>query len=820
MNENFSKGIKNILKYASLEAKRLSSGSISPEHLLLGIIKDKDGQANKMLRSLGCDLKDMSTMISDLLKSDKKNAIEVENLKLNLESEKIIRNTVSETNKNNRQTANQIDLLLTLVKGPKGILKDVVNFYTVDYDVIKSYIDLDNGSKNLTPKPHQESKTPTLDLFSRDITAIAKSGNLDPIVGREVEIERLAQILSRRKKNNPVLIGEPGVGKTAIVEGLAIRIINKLVPRILWGERVLSLDLAGLIAGTKYRGQFEERMKNLISELESMSNTIIFIDELHTIVGAGATTGSLDAANLFKPALARGEIQIIGATTLNEYRKFIEKDGALERRFQKIIINQPSLDDTLKILNGIKEKYELHHNVKISESAVKACVELSDRYITDRHLPDKAIDVMDEAGSRLRISNVDIPDEIVTAEKQIEKLNKQKEKAISSQDFEKAAKIRDKQRKVKDKLDKFKFIWQSNSQKNIPIIDEEDVADVVSMITGIPLSKVATSESQKLLEMDSELKKNVIGQDEAIIKVTNAIQRARAGLKNPKHPIGSFMFFGPTGVGKTELAKKISEYLFTKEESLIKIDMSEYMERYNVSRLIGAPPGYVGYDEGGQLTEKVRRNPYSVILFDEIEKAHSDVFNILLQVLDEGRLTDSLGRVIDFRNTIIIMTSNVGTKSISSSTLGFSTSDKEDIKRKTSQITEEINRYFRPEFLNRIDDLIIFNSLEKEHLYKIIDLQLDDLRNNLLKKNNKIRFTKSVKDFLLKDGSHRQWGARPIRRIIQNEIENAISTKFLLNEFVDEATISVKVQDDRLIFTQFNKPQNSKKKKKTAKMSD
>ena len=565
MNENFSNGIKNILKFARLEAKRLNSKIVSPEHLLLGIIKDKDGQANKMLRSLGCDLKEMSLMVSDLLSSDQKDSIEIEHLKLNQDTEKIIRNTFTETNKNNRQTANQIDLLLTLVKNPTGVLKDVINFYSVDYDVIKSYIDIDNGSNSINPKTHEESKTPTLDLFSRDVTAIAQSGNLDPIVGRELEIERLAQILSRRKKNNPVLIGEPGVGKTAIVEGLAIRIINKLVPRILWGERVLSLDLAGLIAGTKYRGQFEERMKNLISELESLSNTIIFIDELHTIVGAGATTGSLDAANLFKPALARGEIQIIGATTLNEYRKFIEKDGALERRFQKIIINQPSLDDTVKILNGIKEKYELHHNVKISDSAIKACVELSDRYITDRHLPDKAIDVMDEAGSRLRISNVDIPDEIINAEKQIEKLNKQKEKAINSQDFEKAASIRDKQRKVKDKLDKFKFNWQNKSQKNIPVIDEEDVADVVSMITGIPLSKVATSESQKLLEMDSVLKKSIIGQDEAIVKVTNAIQRARAGLKNPKHPIGSFMFFGPTGVGKTELAKKsLNIYLLKK----------------------------------------------------------------------------------------------------------------------------------------------------------------------------------------------------------------------------------------------------------------
>jgi len=678
-------------------------------------------------------------------------------------------------------------------------------------------MDIDKDSQAKVAPKVDDSKTPTLDLFSRDITAIAKSGNLDPIIGREKEIERLAQILSRRKKNNPVLIGEPGVGKTAIVEGLANRIINKMVPRILWGERVLSLDLAGLIAGTKYRGQFEERMKNLISELELLSNTIIFIDELHTIVGAGATTGSLDAANLFKPALARGEIQIIGATTLNEYRKFIEKDGALERRFQKIIINQPSVDDTIQILHGIKEKYETHHNVQISDSAIRSCVELSDRYITDRHLPDKAIDVMDEAGSRLRISNVDIPDEIIQTEKQIERLNRQKEKSINSQDFEKAASIRDKQRKLKEKLDKYRFNWQNDSKKHTPIIDEDDVADVVSMITGIPLSKVATSESEKLLKMSEELKKNIIGQDEAIVKVSNAIQRARAGLKNPKHPIGTFMFLGPTGVGKTELAKKISEYLFTTEESLIKIDMSEYMERYNVSRLIGAPPGYVGYDEGGQLTEKVRRNPYSVILFDEIEKAHSDVFNILLQVLDEGRLTDSFGRVIDFRNTIIIMTSNVGTKSISSSTLGFSTSDKENIKNKTAKITDEINRYFRPEFLNRIDDIIIFNSLEKDDLYKIIDLQLHDLKFNLSKKNNSIRFTKKVKDFLLKDGSHRDWGARPIRRIIQNEIENSISTKFLLKEFKDNSIISIKVENDKLIFSQF--PKKNKKSTKSAKMA-
>ena len=818
MNENFSKGIKNILKYARSEAKRLKSRLVTPEHLLLGVIKDKEGQANKMLRSLGCDLKEMSAMLIDLSTPIKNNQA-IEDLKLTQSSEKIIRNTFIETNKYNRATANQIDLLLTLVKNAEGVLDDVIKFYSIDYDVIKSYMDIDKDSEKASIPKIDESKTPTLDLFSRDITAVAKEGNLDPIIGREGEIERLAQILSRRKKNNPVLIGEPGVGKTAIVEGLANRIINKMVPRILWGEKVLSLDLAGLIAGTKYRGQFEERMKNLISELELLSNTIIFIDELHTIVGAGATTGSLDAANLFKPALARGEIQIIGATTLNEYRKFIEKDGALERRFQKIIINQPSVDDTVQILHGIKEKYEMHHNVKISDAAIQSCVELSDRYITDRHLPDKAIDVMDEAGSRLRISNIDIPDEIIQSEKQIELFNKKKEKAISSQDFEKAASIRDKQRKLKEKLDKSKFNWQNDTKKFTPVINEDDVADVVSMITGIPLSKVATSESDKLLKMSDELKKNIIGQDEAIIKVSNAIQRARAGLKNPKHPIGSFMFLGPTGVGKTELAKKISEYLFTTEDSLIKIDMSEYMERYNVSRLIGAPPGYVGYDEGGQLTEKVRRNPYSVILFDEIEKAHSDVFNILLQVLDEGRLTDSFGRVVDFRNTIIIMTSNVGTKSISSSTLGFSTSDKQSMKDSSGKIKDEINRYFRPEFLNRIDDIIIFNALEKEDLHKIIDLQLNDLKTNLLKKNNSIRFTKKVKEYLLKDGSHREWGARPIRRIIQNEIENSISTKFLLKEFLDNSIISIKVENEKLVFSQYSKKKTKKKTSKSANMA-
>ena len=808
MKENFSKGIRTILKFAKEEALRLKAAYIGPEHLLLGILKDKDGQANILLRSLGADTKEMKIMIKDL-SLESANTIPGDHLPLSQKAERILRLTFEEANKLNRKIANQIDLLLAIAKEKNDIVSGVLKFYSIDHEIVSSYIDIDNND-NTNIKPKDDSKTPTLDLFSRDITESAKTNKLDPIIGREIEIERVAQILSRRKKNNPVLIGEPGVGKTAIIEGLALRIINKTVPRILWGERVLALDLAGLIAGTKYRGQFEERMKNLISELEIVSNTIIFIDELHTIVGAGATTGSLDAANLFKPALARGEMQVIGATTLNEYRKYIEKDGALERRFQKIIINQPSTDDTILILEGIKDKYEKHHNVKISSDAVKACVELSDRYISDRYLPDKAIDVMDEAGSRARLSNIDIPDNVVLIEKEIEKLNKSKIKSIDNQDFEKAARIRDKQRKLKEKLDNHKFKWYHENKKGPPVIEEQDVADVVSMMTGIPLSKVAASESQKLINMPITLKKQIIGQDNAILKVSQAIQRARAGLKNPKHPIGSFMFLGPTGVGKTELAKKIAQYLFTNEDSLIKIDMSEYMERYNVSRLIGSPPGYVGFEEGGQLTERVRRNPYSVILFDEIEKAHSDVFNILLQVLDEGTLTDSLGRFIDFRNTIIIMTSNIGTKSISPSTLGFTTSEAKDIAARSNRVLEEVDKYFRPEFLNRIDDIIVFNSLKKEDLFKIIDLQLNDLKANLAHKNNSIRFSKNVKDFLLKDGSHREWGARPIRRVIQNQIENAISSKFLSEEFKDNSIISVKVVKDLLHFSQYSKRKSKK----------
>ena len=651
---------------------------------------------------------------------------------------------------------------------------------------------------------NSKSKTPMLDSFSRDVTKIALENKLDPIIGRDKEIERVSQILTRRKKNNPVLIGEPGVGKTAIIEGLALRIIKKTVPRLLWEQRVVALDMAGLIAGTKYRGQFEERIKGIIQELENSSDVIVFIDELHTIVGAGGATGSMDAANLFKPALARGDIQIVGATTLSEYRKYIEKDGALERRFQKILVNPPSTKNAIDILKGIAPKYEAHHKVQYAEEAINACVSLSERYITDKFLPDKAIDILDESGSRVHMSNLNVPESVIKLEKKLIKLAKDKSIAISSQKFEQAALIRDRERKVKIKLDEEKNEILKDKNYVRPTISADDVADVVATMTGIPLSKVAESESSRLLNMSADLKSKVVGQDHAIDKISQSIIRARAGMKNPVHPIGSFMFLGPTGVGKTELAKVLSKYLFTNENCFIKIDMSEYMERYNVSRLIGAPPGYVGYEEGGQLTEKVRRNPYSVVLFDEIEKAHKDVFNLLLQILDEGSLTDSYGRKIDFSNTIIIMTSNIGTKKISPTNIGFD-SYKKKSEDKTKDSFDDIKKYFLPEFLNRIDEIIPFNPLSKKNLFDIIDIQLNDLKYNLSEKGNSLRVSKTAKEFLIKDGSHREWGARPLRRAIQNEIENKISNLFIKGKFKENGLITVKSVKDKLAFKQFLK---------------
>ena len=800
MKENFSKGVQKILKYAKEEAVRLAHSYVGSEHLLLGIIKNVKGNAASILVAIGCDLEEMKSMIEESAKPSG-GTMTLGHLPLTRRAERVLRTTFSEAQSLEVELANQSHLLLALAREDDGLATEVLSAFSVDYELLSTFI-TSGPTKKEKKSSGKKSSTPTLDVFSRDISQMAKDGKLDPVIGRSLEIERVAQILSRKKKNNPVLIGEPGVGKTAIIEGLAIRINDKTVPRLLWGQRVVALDLAGLIAGTKYRGQFEERMRTLMIELESNSEIIVFIDELHTLVGAGGATGSLDAANMFKPALARGDIQIVGATTLNEFRKHIEKDGALERRFQKVLINPPSIEDTITILNGIKEKYELHHQVRLDENAISACVKLSDRYITDKYLPDKAIDVMDEVGSRVHISNINVPDEILNLEKRVVATRKKKEEVIAKQKFEKAAELRDKERKLKDKLSQVQSEWHEEEEINKPVITEDDVADVVSMITGIPLQKVAENESQRLLNLNTILKEEIIGQDEAIEKLTQAILRARAGLKNPNHPIGSFIFLGPTGVGKTELAKVLAHELFTNEEAFIKIDMSEYMERYNVSRLIGAPPGYVGYEEGGQLTEKVRRNPYSVILFDEIEKAHRDVFNILLQILDEGRVTDSLGRVIDFRNTVIIMTSNIGTRNINSSQIGFSKITSDDTQSHSGDIMKEVKKYFIPEFLNRIDDIIVFNSLTIDNLYNIIELQLKDLHANLINKRTKLKVTKTAKDILIQDGSHREWGARPLRREIQNKIENVISSKFLNGEFIENGIITVKGKLGKLHFTQ------------------
>ena len=824
MNENYTSGVQKILKNAKKEAIRLGHTYVGSEHFLLGIIKDKNGNASNTLLTIGCDLKRMLTLIETSINSNNSTAT-LGHLPLTRRAERILKNASVEAKDRGSKAANQNHLLLSLCKENDGIVKDVLNSFSIDYELVDSYINTNYSfNANKTDNKKSDTNTPTLDMFSRNISNMASNDSLDKVIGRDQEIKRIAQVLSRRKKNNPVLIGEPGVGKTAIVEGLALRIFEKKVPRLLWDYNVIALDIAGIIAGTKYRGQFEERMRKMMLELENSSNIILFIDELHTIVGAGGASGSLDAANMFKPALARGDIQIIGATTLNEYKKYIERDGALERRFQKILVNSPTIPDTINILKGIKDKYELHHKVKLSDEAINSCVELSERYISDRFLPDKAIDVMDEVCSKVHLNNINIPSSILRLENKITKLKKSKELEIKKQKFENAAKIRDKEKKMLENLKVLQDNY-TNSEDNFIEVTDLDVADTVSMMTGIPIKKINQKDSDKILKINNIIKKNIIGQDEAIDKVVSAIQRSRAGFKNPNQPIGSFMFLGPSGIGKTELAKQLSNAVFHREDSLIKIDMSEYMERYNVSRLIGAPPGYVGYEEGGHLSEKVRRNPYSIVLFDEMEKAHSDVYNILLQILDEGHLTDSLGHDIDFRNTIIIITTNVGTQQVSSSKIGFADKNSKIKNDNSSNIKKEINKYFKPEFLNRIDDIITFNSLTEKNLYKIIDLQLNDLRYNLSKKNMKLQVNPTAKKVLLQNGSHREWGARPIRRIIQNDIENIISYKYLSGELKENSKIIVNGKGDRLIFDNVdlptkksnNKPASKKKSKKTIK---
>ena len=821
MKENFSKRVQLIIKNAKEEAIRLGHSYVGSEHLLLGIIKESSGLSIKIFEIYDCNILDIKSMIEDMIKSSG-GTLTLGHLPFTRRSERILRNSYNEATALGSSLADDEHLLLSMLKETDGIAYEVLNSYSIDYDSVLSLMENEEiedneeyGSTKISKKSNI-SKTPALDHFSRDITNLAVNGDLDPVIGREEEIERVAQILTRRKKNNPVLIGEPGVGKTAIIEGLAQRIIHKEVPRLLHNKRILSLDLPAIVAGTKYRGQFEERLKTIMLELESSENIIIFIDELHTIVGAGGASGSLDASNMFKPSLARGDIHCIGATTLDEFRKYVEKDGALERRFQKITVNPPSIEESIEILKGLQSSYENHHNVSYDDKAIEACVYLSHRYISDKFLPDKAIDILDESGSRAHMLNMEVPQELIDIELKIEKLRRQKEDVIVAQKYEDAAAIRDKEQNLLSKLETLQNKWYQDDSKNRFVVIEDNVADVVSLVSGIPVNKVAQSESQKLLKMKDELHKLIIGQNEAIDSVTRSIQRARTGLKSHKRPIGVFMFLGPTGVGKTELAKVLANYLFSHTESLIKIDMSEYGERFSVSRLIGAPPGYVGYEEGGELTEKVRRNPYSVILFDEFEKAHLDITNILLQVFDEGVLTDGIGRKVDFRNTIIIMTSNLGTKDIKNdSRYGFikksNAFDYENIK---NLIIDNVKNVFSPELLNRIDEKIVFHTLDENDVLSIVDLQLKELIFNLEKLNFDINVTKRARKLLAKLGFHNEYGARNLRRTIQNYIEDSISELLLENKFVQGDKITVDVKQNEFTFSS-NKKNNVQNRKKS-----
>jgi ATP-dependent Clp protease ATP-binding subunit ClpC len=802
MEGNFSNRVQDVIRLSREEALRLGHDYIGTEHLLLGVIREGEGIAVKILRNLGVDLYKLKKAIEDTVRTSG-GTLTIGNIPLTKQAEKVLKITYLEAKLYKSDVIGTEHLLLSLLRDDDNIAAQILHQFNIHYDVVRGELDNIISGKPSTP-PHaqaaaekkpEKSKTPVLDNFGHDLTKLAAEDKLDPIVGREKEIERVAQVLSRRKKNNPVLIGEPGVGKTAIAEGLAMRIVQKKVSRVLHGKRVVTLDLAALVAGTKYRGQFEERMKAVMNELEKAKDVILFIDELHTIVGAGGASGSLDASNMFKPALSRGELQCIGATTLDEYRQYIEKDGALDRRFQKIMVDPTTVDETVQILRNIKHKYEEHHGVRYTDKSIDAAVRLSDRYITDRFLPDKAIDVLDESGSRVHLANIHVPKEIVDLEGEVEKIKLSKNQVVKNQNFEEAARLRDLEKKFLSDLDIAKREWELKAQDTVHDVTEEHMADVVAMMTGIPVNKVAQSESQKLLQMDKVLKDQVVGQDEALVKLTKAIRRTRAGLKDPRRPIGSFIFLGPTGVGKTEMAKALARYLFDTEDALIRIDMSEYMEKFAVSRLVGAPPGYVGYEEGGQLTEKVRRKPYSVVLLDEIEKAHPDVFNILLQVLDDGILTDSLGRRVDFKNTILIMTSNIGTRDLKKSGgFGFGEmSAKGDYGQMKSVIEEALKRVFNPEFLNRIDDTIIFHQLERSHIIEIVGIQMRDIMKRTKAMGISIELTKQAKEYLAEKGYDPAFGARPLRRALQRYIEDPVAEEILKGKYPEGSTIKVRV---------------------------
>nr|WP_297914540.1 ATP-dependent Clp protease ATP-binding subunit [uncultured Allomuricauda sp.] len=841
MDDNFSPRVKDVIAYSKEEALRLGHDFIGTEHLMLGLLRDGNGKAINILDALDVDLDHLRRKVEILspanpntgsIQKDKKN------LHLTRQAERALKTTFLEAKLFQSSSINTAHLLLCILRNENDPTTKLLHKLKVDYDNVKEqfksmitsdddYLDTPRAESfpsdpeesgdskessfggSSSQKGSKKSKTPVLDNFGRDLTRLAEENKLDPVVGREKEIERVSQILSRRKKNNPLLIGEPGVGKSAIAEGLALRIINKKVSRILYNKRVVTLDLASLVAGTKYRGQFEERMKAVMNELEKNDDIILFIDEIHTIVGAGGATGSLDASNMFKPALARGEIQCIGATTLDEYRQYIEKDGALERRFQKVMVEPTTVEETIEILMNIKGKYEDHHNVNYTDDAILACVKLTNRYMTDRFLPDKAIDALDEAGSRVHIVNMDVPKQILELETQLEDVRKLKNSVVKKQKYEEAAKLRDDEKRLEKELLSAQERWEEESKMHRETVSDENVADVVSMMSGIPVNRIAQTESNKLAELPQLIKGFVIGQDEAVAKVAKAIQRNRAGLKDPNKPIGSFIFLGQTGVGKTQLAKILAKELFDSEDALIRIDMSEYMEKFAISRLVGAPPGYVGYEEGGQLTEKVRRKPYSVILLDEVEKAHPDVFNMLLQVLDDGYLTDSLGRKIDFRNTIIIMTSNIGARQLKDfgQGVGFGTAAKKaqaDSHHK-SVIENALKKAFAPEFLNRIDDVIVFNPLEREHIHKIIDIELNKLFDRIKDIGYDLSLSEKAKDYIAEKGFDKQYGARPLKRAIQKYIEDALAEEIVnskleegdsifmdLDEKKEELTIKIK----------------------------
>ncbi len=841
MEAKFSPRVKDVITFSREEALRLGHDYIGTEHLLLGIIRDGEGAAIQILRAHSVSLEELRKALESGIKKVGKMAINIGNIPLVKQAEKALKITYLEAKMFKSDLIGTEHLLLSILKVDDNLAAAILNRFNVTYDSVRNELEKmtdnpdirsefpsnagddepeDDGAsfgqsakKTVDPK----SKTPVLDNFGRDLTKAAEEDKLDPIVGREKEIERVSQILSRRKKNNPILIGEPGVGKSAIAEGLALRIVQKKVSRVLFNKRVVTLDLASLVAGTKYRGQFEERMKAVMNELEKSPDVILFIDEIHTIIGAGGASGSLDASNMFKPALARGEIQCIGATTLDEYRQYIEKDGALERRFQKVIVEPATAEESVIILNNIKSKYEDHHNVIYTPEALQACVTLTQRYISDRHLPDKAIDAMDEVGARVHITNINVPQSVLEIEKKIEEIKIEKNRVVRSQKYEEAAKLRDTERQLLEDLEKAKKIWEEETKNNRQVVSEDNVAEVVAMMTGVPVQRIAQNEGARLMKMYDEIHDKVIGQNEAIKKIVKAIQRNRAGLKDPNKPIGSFIFLGPTGVGKTQLAKVLSKYLFDSDDALIRIDMSEYMEKFAISRLIGAPPGYVGYEEGGQLTEKVRRKPYSVILLDEIEKAHPDVFNLLLQVLDDGQITDSLGRKIDFKNAIIIMTSNIGSRQLKEfgTGVGFNTSAKSssvEVQSK-SVIENALKKAFAPEFLNRIDDVVMFNNLSREDIHQIIDIELKNLYKRMEDLGYKIKMTENAKDYIADKGFDPSFGARPLKRAIQKYLEDPLAEEIIKAKLGEGDVIEVDFDKEKVEIT----IQVIKAKKKKAK---